>query len=208
MSRQPHANSRSQPTSGVGNLSGRRGQVETDGIRSASSSSGTQQAQSRGPPSTLQNEQPLRLRAAAQNATGALKRRPKRPRRRIIQSTTYNDIRTEPDTQAPRETIRLNDYSSDEYQNSHRSDQTESDTEPDMEDNDIPDATGAGLRHRSLIADGRTTLACRLCVCWPPPDHRRQHSLGGYQQLEGLWYQTWKTMIFQMLLEQACVIGH
>ena len=156
MSRQPQANSRSQPTPRVGNLSGRRRQVETDGIRSASSRSGTQQTQSGGSPSTLPNEQPSRVRAIPLRATGALERPPKRPRRRTIQSTTYNDIETEPDAQAPTETVRLSDDSSDEYQNSRRSDQTESDTEPDTEDNDILDATGAGLRHRSRTADGQT----------------------------------------------------
>ena len=156
MSRQPQANSRSQPTPRVGNLSGRRRQVGTDGIRSASSRSGTQQTQSGGSPSTLPNEQPSRLRPTPPNATGALERPPKRPRRRTIQSTTYNDIETEPDAQALTEAIRLSDDSSDEYQNSRRSDQTESDTEPDTEDNDIPDATGAGLRHRSRTADVRT----------------------------------------------------
>jgi len=31
-----------------------------------------------------------------------------------------------------------------------------SDTEPDAEDDDIPDATGAGLRHRSRTADKQT----------------------------------------------------
>ena len=156
MFRQPHANSRSQPTPRVGNLSGRSRQVETDGIRSASLRSGTQQAQSRGPLITLPNEQPSRLRPAPPNATGVVKRPPKRPRRRTIQSTTYNDIETEPDGQAPTETIRLSNDSSDEYQYSRRSDQTESNTEPDTEDNDILYATGAGLCHRSLMADGRT----------------------------------------------------
>ena len=61
----------------------------------------------------------------------------------------YNDIETEPDTQAPTETVRLSDDSSDEYQNSGRSDQTKSDIVPDTVDNDILDATGAGLRYRS-----------------------------------------------------------
>ena len=91
-------------------------------------------------------------------ATRALERPPKRPRRRTIQSTTYNDIETEPDAQEPKETVRLSDDSSDEYQNSRRSDQTESDTEPDTEYNNILDATGAGLRHRSRTADGQTNI--------------------------------------------------
>ena len=156
MSRQPQANSRSQPTPRVGNLSGRRHQVETDGIRLASSTSGTQHTQSCSSPSTLPNEQPSRLHPTPPRATGALERPPKRPWRRTIHSTTYNDIGTEPDEQAPTKTVHLSDDSSNEYQNSRRSDQSESDTEPDTEDNDILDATGAGLRHRSRTADGQT----------------------------------------------------
>jgi len=65
----------------------------------------------------------------------------------------YTDIEMEPDAQLPTETVRLRDNSSDEYEDSRGSDQTESDTEPDVEDDDIPDATGAGLRHRSRTAD-------------------------------------------------------
>ena len=156
MSRQPQANSHSQPTLRVGNLSGRRRQFGIDGIRSANSRSGTQQTQSGGTPSTLPNEQASRLRPTPPNATGALERLPKRARRSKIQSTTYNDIQKEPEAQAVTQTIRLSDDSGDEYQNSRRADQTESDTEPDTEDNDFRDATGAGLRHRSRTVDVRT----------------------------------------------------
>jgi len=156
MSRQPQANSRSQPTPPVGNLTGRRGQVVPDGIRSARSRSGTRQNQSGSLPSTLPNEQPSHMRPTRPNATRALERQPKRPRRRTIQSTTYTDIETEPDAQVPMETVCLSDDSSDEYENSRGSDQTELDTKPDVEDDDIPDATGAGLRHQSRTADKQT----------------------------------------------------
>ena len=168
MSRQPQANSGSQPTPRVGNLSGCRRQVETDGIRSASSRSGTQQTQSGGSPSTLPNERPSRVCPRPPGVTGVLERPPKSPQRRTIQSTTYNYIETEPDAQAPTETVRLSDDSSDEYQNSRRADQTESDTEPDTEDNDMLDATGAELRYLSRQPTDKTILACRLCVCRPP----------------------------------------
>ena len=69
----------------------------------------------------------------------------KRPRRSTLQTTAY----TEPDEQPQIETVRVSDDSSDEYQTSRRSDQTESDTEPDAEDNDFPDddtAPGTGRR--------------------------------------------------------------
>jgi len=156
MSRQPQANSRSQPTPRVGNLNGRRRQVVPDGIRSARLSSGTQQNQSGSSPSTLPNEQPSHVRPTPPNATRALERPPKGPQRRTIQSRTYTDIETEPDAQVPTETVRLSDDSSDEYEDSRGSDQTESDTEPDPEDDDMLDATGAGLRHRSRTADEQT----------------------------------------------------
>ena len=57
----------------------------------------------------------------------------------------YSEPEGEPDVQWQIETVRLSDDSSDEYQNSCRSDETESDTEPDAEDNDVPDDdTGSG----------------------------------------------------------------
>jgi len=147
MSRQPQANSDSQPTPRVGNLNGCRHQVVPDGIRSVRSKSGTQQNQSGSSPSTQPNEQLWHVRPTPLNATGALERPPKRPRRSTIQSTTYTDIETEPDAQVPTETVRLSDDSSDEYEELRGSDQTESDTGPDVEYDDIPDATGAGLCH-------------------------------------------------------------
>jgi len=156
MSRQPQANSRSQPTPRVGNLNGRRRQVIPDGIRSARLRSGTQQKQSGSSPSTLPNEQPSHVRPTPPNPTGALERPPNRPRRRTIQSTTYTDIETEPDPQVPTGTVHLSDDSSDECKDSRGSDQTESDPEPDAEDDDIPDATGAGPCHRSRTADEQT----------------------------------------------------
>jgi len=48
-------------------------------------------------------------------------------------------VYTEPDAEQQLETVRVSDDSSDEYQTCGRSDQTESDTEPDAEDTDFPD---------------------------------------------------------------------
>ncbi|PUU83746.1 hypothetical protein B9Z19DRAFT_1060675 [Tuber borchii] len=134
MSRQPQAKSRSQPTPGVGNLSRRRCEAVSDSVRSARSRSETQQNQSSNSPCTLPNGQSLHLHHALLNTTGALERPAKRAWRRTIQSTTYADIKTEQDAQALTETVWLSDESSDEYQNSSGSDQTELDTEPDAED--------------------------------------------------------------------------
>jgi len=156
MSRQPQANSHSQPTPRVRNQNGLRRQILPNGLRSARSRSGTQENPSGSSPSTLPNEQPWHVRPTPPNASCALQRLPKRPGRKMIQSTTHTDIATEPDAQVPTETVHLSDDSSDENKDSGGSDQTESDTEPDAEDNDIPDATGAGLRHRSRTADKQT----------------------------------------------------
>ena len=68
----------------------------------------------------------------------------------------YTDIQTEPDASVQTETVCLSDDSSDEYKDSRGSDQTESDTEPEAEDDDIPDATGAVLRQWSRTADKQT----------------------------------------------------
>ncbi|PUU73293.1 hypothetical protein B9Z19DRAFT_1069116 [Tuber borchii] len=156
MSRKLQANSRSQPTPRVGNLSGCRCEVVSDGVRSARSRSGMQQNQFSNSPSTLPNGQSWHLHHAPPNATRALERPAKCAQRRTIQSTTYADIETEHDAKAPTETVQLSDECSDEYQNSRGSDQTESDTEPDAEDNDIPEGTGVELRYPSQTVDGQT----------------------------------------------------
>ncbi|PUU72166.1 hypothetical protein B9Z19DRAFT_1069973 [Tuber borchii] len=184
MSRQPQANSRSQPTPRVGNLSGRRREAVSDGVRSARSRSGTQQNQSSNSPSTLPNGQSSHLHHAPPNATGALERPAKRARRRTIQSTTYADIETEHDAQAPTETVRLSDESSDEYQNSRGSDQTESDTEQMQKTMIFQKLLEQGCVIGHKQRTDKQTIAYRLCEFRPPPDHRRQHSLGGRQQLE------------------------
>jgi len=156
MSGQLQAKSGSQPTPRVGNLNGPRRQVVPDGIRSARARAGTHQNHSGSSASTLPDKAPSHVRPIPLNATGALERPPKRPRRRTIQRTTYTDIETEPDTQVLTETVLLSDDSRDQYEDSCGSDQTESDTEPDTADDEIPDATRAGLRHWSRTADKQT----------------------------------------------------
>ena len=80
----------------------------------------------------------------------------KRPRRSTLQTTAYTEHLGETDAPSQIETVRLSDNSSDEYQNSRSSDQTESDTEPDPEDNDIlDDDTALGTCRRSRTAERR-----------------------------------------------------
>ena len=89
-----------------------------------------------------------------QSTRRLLSRPAKRPRRSTLQTTAYTEPEGEPDAQRQIGTVHLSDDSSDEYQNSRRSDQTESDTEPDAEDNDIPDEDNTSwTRHLSRTAD-------------------------------------------------------
>jgi len=89
----------------------------------------------------------------------------------------------EPDTQVPTETVRLRNASSDEYEDSGGSDQTELDTKPDAEENDISDATGAGRRHRSRTAEQTNNQVSTVRVS-TTSGLQRQNSLGGCQQPE------------------------
>jgi len=163
MSRQPQGKSLSQPTSRVGNLEWRR----RDAIPvQRGSGSGTQRTESGSSHSTRT------LPAESSSTHGTLSssrsssppqttRRPtsrlvKHARRRTLQTMAYSEPKGEPDAQQQIATVCLSDESRDEYQNSHISDATESDTEPDAEDNDVPDDdTGSGSRHRSRTADRR-----------------------------------------------------
>jgi len=166
MSRQPQVNSHSRPTRRVANLYGSRRQVVPDGLQSARSRSGIHENQSGRSPSTRHNEQRSHLSPTQPDATGALETPPKRPPRTTIQSTTYTDIETEPDAQVATETVRPTDNSNDEYQDCSRWDQTQSDTEPDAEDDHIPYATGSGLRHWSRIADKQAHYRVYTVPVW------------------------------------------
>ena len=163
MSSQHQGKSLSQSTSQVGNLQRRRRDAIPAQRRSGS---GTQRTESGSSHST----RTLPAESSSSHATQSsgcsssppqTTRRPttrpvKRARRRTLQSTAYSEPEGEPDAQQRVATVRQCDESSDEYQNSCRSDETESDTEPDAEDNDVlDDDTGARPHHRSRIAGRR-----------------------------------------------------
>jgi len=63
----------------------------------------------------------------------------------------YNDHKADQDEDGQQitEIFHLRDDSSDEYQNSHISNQTELDTEPDTDENDNADDTRSITRHQS-----------------------------------------------------------
>ena len=63
----------------------------------------------------------------------------------------YNDYEADQDADGQQitEIFPLSDDTSNEYQNSHISDQTELDTEPDTDENDNADGTRAITSHQS-----------------------------------------------------------
>jgi len=156
MSREPQGYSLSQPAPGVGNMYGhRRNAVPVD----RASGSGTQRTE----PCSSHSTGILAAESGSSHGTQSsgrsssppqiirqLPSRPtKRPRRSTLQTTAYTEHLGETDGPRQIETVRLSDDSSDEYQNSRRSDQTELDTEPGAEDTDIPDDDSApGTRRR------------------------------------------------------------
>jgi hypothetical protein len=160
MSRQPQGNSLSQPTPRVGNLYRRKRDAVPADRRSGSQTQRTESGSSNST-RTLQPESGSssgRSSSPPQNTRRPLSRPAKRPRRSTLQATAYTEHEEEPGAQPQIETVRLSDDSSDEYQNSHRSDETESDTEPDAEENDNPDHnTESGPRRRSRTGDRRQT---------------------------------------------------
>jgi len=152
MSRQPQVSSHSQPAPRVGNrYRHRRDAIPVD----RGSGSGTQRTETGSshstrtmpaePCSSHGTQSSGRSSSPPQCTRRLLSRPSMRHRRSTLQTTAYTD----PDAQPQIETVRVSDDSKDEYQTSPRSDQTESDTQPDAEDNDFPDDdTAPGTRRR------------------------------------------------------------
>ena len=153
MHSQPHANSCSQPTPRVGNLNRRRCDAVTDAMGSVRSRAGTRQNQPGSSTSILSNQPSPYPNPSPPEATWALRRPPKHLRRSTIQTTTYSELDIEQEVQVDPATVHLSDASSDEYQNSHGSDGTELEIEPDAEDDDTPDSTEPEPCQRSWRAD-------------------------------------------------------
>jgi len=157
MSREPQGNSLSQPAPPVGNMDGhtrnavpvnRGSRARTRRTESGSSHStrilAAQSGSSHSTQSSGQSSSPPQI-------TRCLLSRPtQRPRRSTLQTIPYTKHWGETDAPPQIETVRLGDDSSNKHQNSRRSDQTESDTEPDAEENDIQDDdTAPGTRRLS-----------------------------------------------------------
>lgn len=146
-----------QPTPRMGNLNGRTRAVVP---ATRGSGSGTQQSEFGSSHSTPPNNQ-LSNNNSSPPIVGCLQRPPKRPRRSTIQTNSYNEPEQEPDGQGHMEAFGLRDDSSDEYQASQHGDETEPDTEPDVEDLDSGDDTPSGRRRGSQPAERQGSSRAR-----------------------------------------------
>jgi len=145
MHKQLQANSHSQPTSRVTNQNRRRRDVVPVDKAARSGTQPTESGRTYSPHSRARKSSPPHI------VRRLLARPAKPPRRHTLHTVAYNDH--EPDQDEDRQQITeifpLSDDSSDEYQNSHISDQTELHTEPETDENDNADGTRSITRHQS-----------------------------------------------------------
>jgi len=192
MYREPQGNSCSQPAPQVGNMYGRRrnavpvdrgfGSVTWRTESGSSHSTSTLVAESGSSHGTHLSGRSF----SPPQIIRCLPSRPtKLPRRSTLQTMAYTEHWGETDAPPQIETVRLSDDSSDEYQNSRTSDQTESDTELDAEDNDILDDDMApGTHRRSRTAErGEAKSQVSTARVSTTPDWRGQRQSGAPQLL-------------------------
>ena len=146
MHRQQQANSHSQPTARVANQNRRRRDVVPLDTAPRSGTKPTESGSSHRAQSTARNSSlpPIRRRLL------------ERPAKRLRSGTVaYNELEDdEPDRQPITDPVPLSDDSDDEYQNPDIFDETELDTEPDTEEDDIADGTTS--RHQSRAGEKRS----------------------------------------------------
>jgi len=94
-------------------------------------------------------------------------RPPKNPRRDTLHTVAFNDEEADQDEdgQEITEIFHLSNDSSDEYENSHISDQTELHKEPDTDENDNADDTRSITSHQSRAGEKQPTTGYRLSEC-------------------------------------------
>ena len=143
--RQLQANSRSQPIPRVGNQNGHRRDIVQDDNVPRSGMQPIESGSSHRALSTSQNSSP------PPNGRHLLAWPAKCPHRGTLHTVAYNQHEADQDKdgQQRTETFHLSDNSCDEYQNSHVSNDTELDTEPDTYENDIPDGATSVTRGQS-----------------------------------------------------------
>jgi len=152
MHKQPQANSCSQPTARVANQNRRRRDIVPVDKAARSGTQPTKSGSTYSAHSGARKSSPPRI------VRRLLARPAKRPRRDTLHTVAYNDHEADQDEDGQQITVifHLCDDSSDEYQNSHISDQTELDTEPDTDENNNADDTRSITRHQSQAGEKRT----------------------------------------------------
>jgi len=152
MHKQPHANSHSQPTARVANQNRRRRDVVPVDKAARSGMQLTESGSTHSAHSGARKSSPPRI------VRPLLARPAKRPGRDTLHTVAYNYHEADQDEDGPQitEILYLSDDSSYEYQNSHISDQTELDTEPDTDENDNADDTRSITCHQSRAGDKST----------------------------------------------------
>ena len=145
MHKQPQANLRSQPTAREANQNRCRCDVVPVDKAARSGTQPTESGRIHSTHSGARKYSPPRI------IRRLLTRPAKRPRRDTLHTVAYNDHKPDQDEdrQQITEILHLSDDSSDEYQNSHISDQTELDTELDTDENDNAGRTRSITRHQS-----------------------------------------------------------
>jgi len=90
------------------------------------------------------------------------------PPRDTLHTVAYNDHEADQDEDGQQitEIFHLSDDSSDEYQNSHISDQTKLDTEPDTDENDNAEGPRSITRHQSRAREKRTNNKVLTVRIW------------------------------------------
>jgi len=152
MHKQPQANSRSQPTARGPNQNRSRRDVVPVDKAARSGTQPTESGSTHGAHSGARKSSPPRI------VRRLLARPAKCARRDTLHTVAYNDHTADQDEDGQQitEIFHLSDDSSDEYQNSHTSDQIELDTEQDTDENDNADNTRSITRHQSRAGEKRT----------------------------------------------------
>jgi len=152
MHKQPQAISLSEPTARVANHNRRRRDVVPVDKAARSGKQLTESGSTQGAHLGARKSSPPRT------VRRLLAGQAKRPRRDTLHTVAYNDHEADQDADGQQITdiFHLSNDSSDEYQNSHTSDQTELDTELDTDEKHNADDTRSITRHQSPAGEKRT----------------------------------------------------
>jgi len=149
--RQSQANSHNQPTPRVGNQKGRKCDIIQDDNAPRSGRQQIESGSSHRAQLMFSEFFTTAERKASSCATSQV------PHRGTLHTEAYNEHVADQDEDGKQrtETLHLSDDSCDEYQNFHISNDTKLDTEPDSDENDIPDDATSVTHHQLLTKEKR-----------------------------------------------------